>query len=229
MKILIATPVYDGKLPIQVVHCLLGEKDIAHGCGDELGIGFLGGCSHAAQGRNQLADDFLKSDCDRLVFLDSDVTWAPGDLIKIAHQPVDFVGGAYRHKTLTESYPVHFDSTKKELWANERGLLEVMAVPGGFMSLSRNVFEKIKEANPNRIFDFWGRKMFCFFEMSFKDGTLGGEDFLFCESFRKVGGKIYLDPELNLIHWDQKMTPYEGHIGKWLKNRNGIEPVRKET
>lgn len=219
MKIFVATPTYDGKLPIQVVHSLLTEKAVAIGCGDELKVGFLAGCSHAAQGRNQLADDFMNSDCERLVFLDSDVTWRPGDIVKIAHYPVDFVGGSYRHKNANETYPVHFDQTKKELWANEHGLLEVAAVPGGFMSLSKNVFEKIKEANPEKKFEFWGREMFCYFEMLFKDGILGGEDFLFCQSWRDLGGKVYLDPEIALTHWDQKMTPYEGHIGNWLKSR----------
>lgn len=220
MKIFVAIPTYDGKLPVQVVHSLLLEKEISISCGDELKLGMLGGCSHAAQGRNQLADDFLKSDCERMVFLDSDVSFEPGSLIKIAHQPVDLVGGGYRHKHHVESYPVHFDQSKKEIrWDDKLKLIEVSGLPGGFMSISRDAFEKIKAATPDRKFKFWGREMFCFFEMSYANGVLGSEDMLFCKSWRDIGGKVYLDPELRLTHWDQQMTPYEGHIGNWLKNR----------
>jgi hypothetical protein len=96
MKILVAIPVYAGTLPIETVRCLLNEQAAAIMTGDDIRFQFLSSCSHPAMGRNQLASEFMGSDADRLVFLDSDVTFEPGAILRIAKHPFDFCGGAYR-------------------------------------------------------------------------------------------------------------------------------------
>lgn len=214
MTILVAMPVYDGKVPVQTVKSLLDERAAAVMVGDDLLVEFLSGCSHPGQGRNQLAQAFMDSNCERLVFLDSDVTWDVGNLIKIARYPVDFVGGCYRHKREEETYPIHWlpDPKLKGLHSNEFGLIEVASLPGGFTSLSRNVFESLKDAHPEREFEFMGHKMHGYFEMPFNSG----EDGYFCKSWRDIGGKVFLDPLIKLTHWDFRPTPYVGDIGKWL-------------
>lgn len=220
MKILVAIPVYDSKLYLETVRCLLHEQIAAAVNGDEINFRFLPSCSHAAMGRNQLADDFLKTDADRLVFLDADVTFTPGAISRLAHHPVPFVGGAYRYKHEPEAYPVAWLDDRAELWANEHGLLEVKTLPGGFMALSREVFERMKAADPQRTFEHGGRTMHCYFQFRYTEGALYGEDSLFCKEWREIGGQVFLDPELNLTHWDFN-KPYVGHIGNWLKSRAG--------
>lgn len=218
MKILVAIPVYDGKLMIEVVRCLLNEQTIASASGDELSIRFLSSCSHPAMGRNQLAQDFLDSDADRLVYLDADVTFEPGSLIKIAHSPVDFVGGAYRFKMDEEKYPVGW-FPGGQVPMNRIGLCLVSTLPGGFLSLSRKVFETLKEKFPEREYQHFGKTSHAFFSMPFKGGYLCGEDSNFCIEWQECGGQVWLDPELELTHWDFN-KPYVGHIGKWLKSRS---------
>lgn len=219
MKILVAIPVYDGKLPVETVRCLLNEQALVLGTGNEIQVRFLPNCSHAAMGRNQLAKEFMDSDCDRLVFLDSDVTCEPGAIVKIAHFKADFVGGAYRFKFDEENYPVGW--LPHDLYANPEGLLEVSCLPGGFLSLSRRVFEKLKEAHPDREYEHFGKKCHAYFTMPWMDGALYGEDSYFCKSWRDLGEKVYLDPEITLTHWDFN-KPYIGHIGNWLKRRAGL-------
>lgn len=217
MKILVGTPVYDGKLPVETVRCLMNEHALAIASGDELQFRFLPSCSHPAMGRNQLAQDFMDSDCERLVFLDSDVTFEMGSLIKIARAPFDFAGGAYRFKMNEEKYPVGF--LPGEIWGNRAGFIEVMTLPGGFLSLSRNVFETLKKALPEREYEHFGKKAHCYFQMPFSNGVLCGEDSFFCLEWIATGGKVYLDPELTLTHWDFN-TPYVGHIGNFIKRIN---------
>jgi hypothetical protein len=220
MKILVAIPVYDGKLPVETARCLFNEQHVAVGGGDDFSVRFLPACSHPAMGRNQLANDFMNSDADRLVFLDSDVTFTPGSLVKIARHPVDFVGGAYRFKLEEESYPVGWLDTP-QLWADSHGLLEVATLPGGFLSLSRMVFQVLKAAHPEREYEHFGRTAHCYFQMPFHNGHLYGEDSFFCKEWRDAGGKVLLDPELSLTHWDFN-RPFAGHIGNWLKRRAGL-------
>jgi len=216
MKIVVGIPVYDGKLQVQTVACLMDEKIIALMNGDDLQIRFLPNCSHAAMGRNQLAQEFMDSDAERLIFLDADITFKPGDLVKLAHAKADFVGGCYRYKTELEQYPVGWIEGK-DLWANESGHLEVRTLPGGFLSLSRKVFDDLKQAYP-RPYEHFGKNYQAWFQMLYSEGHLYGEDSYFCKEWRDLGRQVWLDPELTLTHWDFN-KPYEGHIGNWLKSR----------
>lgn len=220
MKILVAIPVYDGKLHCEVVRSLLNEQAAAMVAGDELSVRFLPACSHPAVGRNQLVDDFLRSDCDRLFFLDADVTFQLGSIVKLARSSADFVGGCYRFKLQEEKYPIGWlpDPDLKGLWSNEEGLLEVASLPGGFLSLSRKVFETLSAAHPDRWYEHFGRRAHAFFQMPFTEGFMYGEDSFFCKEWRDAGGKVFLDPSLSLTHWDFNV-PYPGNIGRWLINR----------
>ena len=218
MKIFVAIPVYDGKLQVQTVKCLLEEQLLASMSGDELTFCFLPSCSVPAMGRNQLVQDFMNSDCDKLFFLDADLTFELGSLLKIARKPVDFVGGCYRYKLDNESYPIGW-LEKEFLFLDENNLLEVATLPKGFLALSRKVFEDIKAKYPGREYTHQGRTAYCYFQMIFKDGHLHSEDTYFCKEWQSTGGKVLLDPEISLTHWDFN-KPYVGHIGKWLKSQS---------
>jgi hypothetical protein len=220
MKVFVAIPVYDGKLQVQTVKCLLEEQSLAGMSGDELHFSFLPSCSVPAMGRNQLAQDFLASGCEKLFFLDSDITWELGSLLKVARAPADLVGGCYRFKTEDEAYPIGW-LDRAELWADTNGLIEVETLPNGFLAISRNVFQAFMAAYPDRTYTHQGRTAFCFFQMIFKDGHLHSEDTYFCKEWRALGGKVHLDPEVALTHWDFN-RPYPGHIGNWLKRRAGL-------
>jgi hypothetical protein len=224
LKIFVAIPLYDGKLGVETVRCLLNEQALAIKAGDDFTVAFLSGDAGIAGARNQLATDFLASGFDRMVFLDSDITFELGTLIKLAHQPCDFVGGCYRYKNPTEAYPINW-LDEKELWSNEHGLIEVATLPTGFLALSRKVFESFHERFPERAYDHMGHKSFCYFQLAFKNGNFYGEDIYFCREWREMGGKVFLDPETKLTHWGFNPTPHHGHIGHWLKNRDEVKAV----
>jgi len=224
MKVFVATPVYDGKLPIETVRCLLAEQAVAIGGGVDLQFRLLPSCSHPAMGRNQFAQEFMDSDADRLVFLDADVTFEPGAILKIALAKQDFVGGAYRFKTDEEIYPVMWEpGPLRGIKTGEAtALLEVASLPGGFLSLSRVVFERLSAAHPDRAYQHFGKTAHAYFQMPFHDGWLYGEDSYFCKEWREIGGQVFLDPELALTHWEFN-KPYPGHIGNWLKSRAPLQ------
>lgn len=220
MKIFVGIPIYDSKVPMQLVDNLLAENTLAHITGHRLVVRFLPSCCNLAKGRNQLVKDFLNSDCDRLVFVDADITFEPGSLIRLAETDSEFVAGAYRFKRDLEDYPIGW--IQGDLQADERGLLGVAMVPTGFLALSRSVFEKFQEAHPGREYTIEGSTSYCFFQIPYADGSLYTEDAYFCREWRELGGKIYLDPEITLTHWDHN-KPYKGNIGQWLRRLNGIE------
>lgn len=214
MKLFVAIPAYDRRMTIETSRSLLNELGAATLSGIELQFAFLPGCSLITQARNQLVADFLASDADRLVFVDSDIAWDAGQLLKLAAHDVDFCAGAYRYKDENEGYPVAW-MDRPQLWADpSTGLLEVEMVPAGFLSLNRTVFNKLKEAHPNRGYAFHGRPFHAFFHCPPGDG----EDGAFCRDWRAIGGQIWLDPTLQLTHVEGA-TNYTGCIGDWLKAR----------
>lgn len=216
MHLFVAVPAYDGKVYVDTVRSLLNEQGLAIGAGVEFQTVFLPGCSLITQARNQIACDFLESKADKLVFIDADVSWEPGDIVKLAMHDQDFVGGAYRLKQEPEAYPIAW-LDKPELHA-ENGLLEVSSVPGGFLCLTREVFARLKEAHPDRGYSHFQFEGHAFFHAPFANGRLYGEDTAFCADWREIGGKVWLDPELTLSHHGGSVS-YPGHIGNWLRAR----------
>lgn len=226
MKVFVALPIYDARIHADIVNCLMREQAIALRQGDEIELCISHGSAGIAQARNQLATKFLESNCDRLFFLDNDVTWEAGDLLKLAKMPVDFVGGCYPLKRVGERYPIAFlehdpKGFKGIPLSETTALIEVEGLPTGFLALSRTVFEKMLKHDPSRgLTEQLGQKSYCFFEMPYVDGHLYGEDLYFCRKWIEMDEKIYLYPELSLTHWDFRPTPHQGHIGNWLKNRD---------
>jgi hypothetical protein len=211
MIVFVAIPAHDGRACVETVRSLLNEQALAQGLGVEMRAAFLPGCSSITFARDQMARDFLESDADRLVFVDSDVFWEPGALLKLAHHPVDIAGGAYRFKEAREHYPVQWLDAP-ELWADAKtGLLEVQSVPGGFLAISRLVFEKLKTAHPERGYRHCGQSFHGYFRAPFG----GGEDAEFCREWRETGGQVWLDPELKLGHVGYAV--FEGRVGDWLR------------
>ena len=213
MKLFVAIPAYDRKVTCETARSLLNEQGAAALVGIDLQVSFVPGSSLITQARNQAVRDFINSDADRLIFIDSDVAWEPGSIVKIAGHDVDFCGGAYRYKDEDEAYPVGW-LPNDELWANAAGLIEVGMLPGGFLSLSRDVFVKLAKAHPGRVYSFHGHPFQAFFHCPPGDG----EDGAFCRDWRDIGGQVWLDPELTLTHVDGGRQ-YVGHIGNWLKSR----------
>jgi hypothetical protein len=213
MRIFIAIPSFDGKICFETVRSLLIEQGAAGLAGHELQHGLLPGCSLITQARNQLVRDFLSSDCERLVFVDADVAWSTGELLRIATHPVDFVGGVYRFKEARERYPVHWIEERAEIWADKAtGLIEVALIPCGFMSLSRDVFVRLAGAFPERAYNHAGEIFHAYFHCPPGDG----EDGTFCREWREQGGQVWLDPELTLTHVGGSQA-YTGRVGALLK------------
>lgn len=215
MKLFVAIPAYSRSLTCETARSLLSEQGAAFVSGVELQVAFIPGTSLITQARNQAVAEFLASDADRMVFVDADVAWEPGALLKIGAAQRDFVGGAYRFKTFVEDYPVHWIAERGELWADpDTGFLEVAALPGGFLSLSRDVFSRLAAAFPERTYEHGGRIFHAFFHCP--PGQ--GEDGAFCADWRAIGGEVWLDPTPTLTHVDGAHS-YTGCIGDWLRSR----------
>jgi hypothetical protein len=218
-KVFFAIPTLSGEIEAPTTASLQAtERELlANGDGAEFLV--WKGDSIIPQARNYLVAKFLASDCTDLFFIDADVSWEPGAVLRMLSHPVDFVAGVYRHKKMDESYPVNW-LDKPELWADpDTGLLEVRAVPMGFTRLTRAAVERMTEASDRPFLHHSDPSILChcLFDLEYRNGLYIGEDYVFCERWRELGGQVWIDPELTLGHTGKHT--FTGNIGKWLKGR----------
>lgn len=219
-KIMVAIPAYSGTIHLGTMRSLMTDLLALQARGDEWTVHDECGNALIADARALIVAQFLASDCDTLVFIDSDVSWEAGALLKLVDYPVDMVAGIYPQRRDPINYCVKWQN-KAELWADpETGLLEVDGVPAGFMKLSRDQLERMVEQYPDTEFYVEtapNKRAWALFA----DYRIGkhkmGEDYAFCRRWADMGGKIWVDPEIKMGHVGFKT--FQGHLGDWLKNR----------
>lgn len=219
MHVMIAIPAYTGVIHMATMRALLTDTIELIKRGDTFTLVDDIGNALIADSRGIIATKFYESDADCLVFIDSDVTWEKGALLKLVDTPVDLCAGVYPNRRDPISYPLHY-LDKAELWADpETGLLEVKSVATGFLKLSRNCIAKMIEAYPEKHYYTAERdkQFYPLFDHVFEDGYKWGEDFSFCIRWRKIGGQVWIDPEIAMGHVGYKI--FQGHLGNWLRNR----------
>ena len=175
-----------------------------------------------------LAHFLLETDCDDLLFVDDDVSWAPGMLTRLLNPPVDLVAGCYRHKKPEESYPINWiPNDTGMILTNEFGLIEVRDVPMGFCRISRACAQQMYDAAADKPFKHRNApNLECrvVFDIPYEDGELFGEDFDFCRKWRALGGKVWVDAEMAVNHTG--FMTFDGHLGNWLRAGG---PTPKQT
>lgn len=226
MHILAAVPCYDGKVAAATMDAFLAEQILAHDAGHVLEVCRLEGCSSIPQARNLMVYDFQQSDADRLVFVDSDIAWTPGDLVRLATCPHDIVGGAYRYKREAVEYAMQWLPGGADLWADEHGALRVAGLGAGFLAISRNALAAIAGHDASRFYNHNDKRPYAYFDMPFADGTLWGEDLRFCELARRAGVPVHVLPELELTHCAGPNVGFKGRLGDWLRARMTDETQR---
>ena len=217
--IMIAIPAYTGVVHMGTMRALINDTLELVKRGDRFTLVDDIGNALIADSRGVIATRFWESDCDDLIFVDSDVTWEAGALLKLVDAPVDLVAGVYPARRDPIFYPLHY-LEKEELWADpETMLLEVKSVATGFMKISRNCIAKMIEAYPEKHYYTAERdqQFYPLFDHVFEDGYKWGEDYSFCIRWRNIGGQVWIDPEIAMGHVGYKI--FQGHLGNYLRNR----------
>ena len=230
MKIFVAIPAYDGKVSICTARSLFNESKLEPLTGHYLKVTYLPGCSLISHARNILAQEFLDDPhADRMVFVDADVGWDAGLLTKLATYQHDVVAGIYRYKIEEEKYPMGFFTEVGETDL-QNGLLTAAAIPMGFTAISRRALVELKEKTPERAYDFIGKRYHAFFENPFRPAngdmpaSLIGEDTAFSHLWRSHGGKIWVDPNMDLIH-AEGLKEFKGNLHKFMVKHGATETV----
>lgn len=153
--------------------------------------------SHPSRGRNRAAKLFLDTDCEYLLFIDSDIIFEEKDLLRLEESDEPLIGGTYFLKQ-REIVPCAnaLPGTAIKMTGEK---IEVKRTGTGFMRIHRSVFEALKTVvpeyrnmSPSPQWDFFGSGVI--------DGEWLSEDWYFCDMARKVGIRTILDTGILLRH-----------------------------
>jgi len=231
-RLFVATPMYGGQCHGLYMKACLDLQSLCMAYNIQIKFSFLFNESLITRARNYLADEFLRSDCTHLLFLDSDIHFNPQDVIALLALDKEVIGGPYPKKA------IKWKSVKKAIEKNpdiDAGLLEkvtgdyvfnpvkgtaqfsvtepleVMEIGTGFMMIDRVVFPKFEAAYPELKYkpDHVGQANFdgtryihAYFDtvIDKQSERYLSEDYMFCQWWRNIGGKIYLCPWMKTTH-----------------------------
>jgi len=178
-KLFVATPMYGGQCNGMYTRSLCDLTALCVRYGIEVRSYFLFNESLITRARNYCVDEFIRSGSDHLLFIDSDIGFNPQDVIAMlalqAQEPekYDILGGPYPKKCVT--WEKILAAVNKGVADNDPNVLEdfvgdfvfnpvldngqtsirldepaqVLETGTGFLMITRNAFDKFKEAYPH--------------------------------------------------------------------------------
>ena len=200
-------PAYDGNVRVGTAHSLNVETYAAINAGIPFMVHFHEQDPILPRCRNSMIMKFLDSDqaaFTDMVFVDADVVFPSGALIRLASHDADIVGAVYPYRKDPIQFPVQL---KNGCRVDERGLLEVQGVPAGCMRVSRRALEAMIAKFPGLEYiedKVPQGKAYALFDYVRKNRVFSGEDFVFCAIAREAGFKIYADVGITLEHVGMK-------------------------
>jgi hypothetical protein len=168
-KVFVATPMYGGMAHGMYVKSSLDLQGLLSKYGVEVRFSFLFNESLITRARNYLVDEFLRSDCTHMLFIDSDIHYNPQDVVALLALDKDVIGGPYPKKSINWNSIAAAARNHPEMPAGEleslvgeyvfnvvKGTsqftitepLEVLEIGTGFMMIKREVFTKMAEEYP---------------------------------------------------------------------------------
>jgi len=222
----IATPCFGGLVSQHYMLSVISLVTYAAQAGFDATLALLGHDSLITRSRNTLVSQFMASGATHMLFIDADISFDPQQVHRMLAFDQDFVGGIYPLKVIDWSpsalkravsgealttAPLLYVGSMCEENERERdgAFVTGLYCGGGFMLIKRQVIERMIAAYPEARYEklhaFSNAKAeenYALFECMIDPQTKAyvSEDYGFCQKWRDIGGKIWLDTEGKLTH-----------------------------
>jgi hypothetical protein len=227
--VFIATPCFGGLVSQHYMQSILGLMQFAGPAGFDAALALLGHDSLITRSRNTLVAQFMNTPAaTHLLFIDADISFDAEQVFHMLNFDQDFVAGIYPLKVIDWSRAAIKRAAMTEETFQSAPLLYVGTLcgsdrlerkgrfatgvycGGGFMLLKRRVIERMIAAYPETRYNnvhaysnaVKGTANYALFDCMIDKDTNAyvSEDFGFCQKWRDIGGKIWLDTEGKLTH-----------------------------
>ena len=204
-KVHIMMPCYGGMLTESTFMSFIKWANTARQLGIDWTMETMTNESLISRARNTMTAKFLASkDSTHLMFIDADIGWEPWHLLVLLNRDVDVIGGLYPMKSLPIKWCVNGFEGAEE---GPDGLQEVTKTGTGFLLIKRHVFDKLNEHPATKPFNsdigldpMYNQYMKTYFDTAVREGRYYSEDWTFCENWRDLGGRIWVDKRVLLRH-----------------------------
>jgi len=225
-KLYVATPCFGNKL---FTDYMLDVMDLDHAC-QAWGVGFdiflVGNFPILPLARSTCVKHFLESGSTHMLFIDADISFSPLNVKRLLDFDQDFCCSVYPKKQIHWERLVGKTFTSLEDIENktldyaynpvpnaesQNGFIEAIASATGFMLLKRTVFEQMIDGYPDLKFkpnyksmnqQTDDQNLYAFFDTMIDPvtGEYHGDDNSFCKRWSDIGGKIYVDSVVPVVH-----------------------------
>jgi len=226
MKVYIATPMYGGNCKSAYVTSLYSLVIALQAQGHTIQYDVLTNESLITRARNSIVHNFLKTDFDKLLFIDADQGFNSEDVIRMLETDLDIIGGIYPMKDINWDQVVKAAAAGESNYASFSGYfavnpdpsvktfniedpLEVINIGTGLMAIDRKVFTQLEPTCKTYGNHLKGgvihldddNKVIEFFKTEIDDqGVLLSEDYYLCKEWRKLGNKVHAAPWVRVTH-----------------------------
>jgi hypothetical protein len=216
-KLFIGLPAYDFKVSVKMAISLAEFCVKAQQHGVSIQMSNVSGCSVVSRVRNIIVNEFLESEAEHLLMIDSDMTFNADDIFRMLAwsqtKPIVAGVGVARKKE-----KVYFSSLDQDednnIIMDRMGLVKVKRVGTGFIMIQRKVFEVMRDAHPEWKYmdQNTGKMLQSFFDFKSTPDGYVGEDYVFCDRAHEHGFTAWVDPTIKLGHMG--VIEYEGSFGE---------------
>jgi hypothetical protein len=222
----VGTPCYGGIVTTDYMSSIINLMQYAGSSGFNVHVDLLGADSLITRARNTLLSRFIAdSNASHFMFIDADIGFDPALVHRMLTFDEDIVAGIYPLKTLRWDAPPRIRDREAAETATlqyvgklcededleRRGSFATGRYCGtGFMLMKRRAIERLIEAHPESAYEAAHvyaptasrLPSYALFECMIDPVTRTylSEDFAFCQRWRDLGGKIWLDVEGSLTH-----------------------------
>jgi hypothetical protein len=204
-KVHISMPCYGGMLTESTFMSFIKWANTARQLGIDWTLETMVNESLISRARNTLTAKFLDMpEATHLFFVDADIGWEPWHLLVLLNRDKDVIAGLYPMKTMPIKWVVNgFDGAE----TGPDGLQEVSKAGTGFLLMKKHVFEKLNKhpavkqyKNDIGLDPKYDQHLKTYFDTAVRQNRYYSEDWTFCENWRDLGGKIYVDKRVLLRH-----------------------------
>ena len=227
MKVALATPFYMSQGFSHHADSMIHTTTMLTRAGIEWELIRVNGDSYVDRAKNTIAAEFLDSDCTDLIMIDSDEQWHPQAIARLLQHPEEIVAGAYPFKNNWGRFAGNPKIVEVDGVAQYAGfrslpdgahLLEAHNVAGGFLRIKRPALIKFTKAFPEAIYTdpfAWPSKpdriYTAFFMCDIENYERFGEDAYFSRKMQECGIKLWIDPNISIIHYGVQGYPGNMH------------------
>jgi glycosyltransferase involved in cell wall biosynthesis len=220
-RVVFCTPTITQPYPAYVA-AMEASVPVLEAAGIDHKLTFEVGNPYISAARATMLRKALDGGPEAVIFIDHDLSWAPGDLLKLIETEGECVAGLYRFKKPDEEYMGAIESGPDHRpQVNDDGTLKGHRVPAGFLKLTREGVQRFMRAYPELLYGDPIAPHVDLFNHGAWQGVWWGEDYAFSRRWRECGGEIRVVPDLALTHHAADGTAYPGNYHLFLRRQPG--------